>query len=106
MKFTLPEAPGGSSGVYLVIIPFSRMSMAGREAGSPGELIAGHMDQAKSQRAAGEVAAVISFQSTVSTQQRPAPCLSALRLVCFLHTSVEQERIKPARSKVVFNNLS
>ena len=44
--------------------------MAGREAGPPGELIAGHVDQAKSQWAAGEVAAVVSFWSTVPTQQR------------------------------------
>jgi len=47
------------------------MSVAGRKAGSPGELIAGHTDQAKSQRAAGEVAAVISFQLPVPPQQRP-----------------------------------
>jgi len=33
-------------------------------------LIAGHTDQAKSQRAAGEVAAVISFQSTFHPEQR------------------------------------
>ena len=71
MKFTVPGAPGDSSGVCLVIIPFSSTSMAGREAGSPGELIAGHTDQAKGQWATGEVAAVISFQSTVPTQQRP-----------------------------------
>ena len=45
--------------------------MAGREAGSPGELIAGHTDQVKSQWAASEVAAVISFQSTFPPQQRP-----------------------------------
>ena len=45
--------------------------MAGREAGSPGELIAGHTDQVKSQWAASEVAAVISFQSTIPPQQRP-----------------------------------
>ena len=44
--------------------------MAGREAGPPGELIAGHVDQAKSQWAAGEVAAMVSFWSTVPTQQR------------------------------------
>ena len=43
----------------------------GRDAGSPGELIAGHMDQINGQWAAGEVAAVISFQSTVPPQQRP-----------------------------------
>ena len=45
--------------------------MAGREAGSPGELIAGHTDQAKSQWAAGEAAAVVAFQSTVPPQQGP-----------------------------------
>ena len=36
-----------------------------------------------------------------SAETRPALCLSALCLACFLHTSVEQERIKPARTKVV-----
>ena len=72
-----PGAPGDSSGVYLVSIPFSSMSMAGREAGSPGELIAGHRDQAKSQSAAGDVAAVISFQSTVPPQQRPDLALAS-----------------------------
>ena len=84
------------------------MSMAGRKAGSPGELIAGHTDQAKSQRAAGEVAAVISFQSTVAAQQRPdlPLILPALCLACFLNTSVEQERTEPARTKVVCSTLS
>ena len=43
--------------------------MSRREAGLPGELIAGHMDQAKSQWAAGEVAAVISFWSIVPTSR-------------------------------------
>ena len=47
------------------------MSMVGREAGPPGELIAGHVDQAKSQRAAGEVAAVVSFWLTIPPQERP-----------------------------------
>ena len=70
-RFTLPGAPGGSSGGYLGIIPFTSTSRVGREAGSPGELIAGHTDQAKSQWAAGEAAAVISFQSTIPPQQRP-----------------------------------
>ena len=44
--------------------------MARREAGLLGQLIAGHMDQAKGQWAAGEVAAVISFQSIIPLQQR------------------------------------
>ena len=45
--------------------------MVGREAGSPGELIAGHMDQTKGQWAAGEVAAVVSFWLTIPPQERP-----------------------------------
>ena len=61
----------------------------GKYAGSPGELIAGHMDQTNGQWAAGEVAAVISFQSTVPPQQRPDLPLSPSPLVCFLNTSVE-----------------
>ena len=69
------------------LFQFTSTSMAGREAGSPGELIAGHVDQAKSQRAAGEVAAVISFQSTLSSAEtRPAPRLVALHLVFVFST--------------------
>ena len=41
-----------------------------REVGSPGELIAGHVDQAESERAS-EVAAGTSFRSMVLNQQRP-----------------------------------
>ena len=47
---------------YLVIIPIHQHEHDKKRAGLPGQLIAGHMDQAKSQWAAGEVAAVISFQ--------------------------------------------
>ena len=43
----------------------------------PGQLIAGRVDQAKSQWAAGEAAAVLSFQQTVHTQQRPELLLSS-----------------------------
>ena len=46
---------------YLVIIPIHQHELGEKGAGLPGQLIAGHMDQAKSQWAAGEVAAVISF---------------------------------------------
>ena len=87
-------------GVYLVIIPISQHEHGGREAGSPGELTAGHTDQAKSQWAAGDVAAGISFQSTAP------PRLPALHLACFLNTSVEQERTEPARTKVMCTTLA
>ena len=55
---------------YLVIIPIHH-EPGKKGAGVSGQLIAGHMGQAKSQWAAGEVAAVISFQLTLPTQQRP-----------------------------------
>ena len=87
-------------GVYLVIIPIFQHEHGGREAGSPGELTAGHTDQAKSQWAAGDVAAGISFQSTAP------PRLPALHLACFLNTSVEQERTEPARTKVMCTTLA
>ena len=45
---------------YLVIIPIHH-EPGKKGAGVSGQLIAGHMGQAKSQWAAGEVAAVISF---------------------------------------------
>ena len=47
---------------YLVIIPIHQHENGKKGAGLPGQLIAGHMDQAKNQGAAGEVAAVISLQ--------------------------------------------
>ncbi|KAG5198085.1 hypothetical protein JEQ12_007775 [Ovis aries] len=40
-----------------------------------------------------------------SAETRPARRLPALRLVCFLNTSVEQERTKPARTKIAINNF-
>ena len=61
-RSTLPGAPGDSSGGCLVIIPIHQQEHGEEGAGLPGQLIAGYMDQAKSRRAAGEVAAVISFQ--------------------------------------------
>ena len=47
---------------YLVIIPIHQHEHGKKGAGLLSQLIAGHMNQAKSQWAAGEVAAVISFQ--------------------------------------------
>ena len=81
-RFTFPGAPGASSDVYLVITPIHQDEHGG-EVGLPGELIAGPTDQAKSQWAAGEVAAVL-FQSAIPTQLRPdlplvfQPCTSCL----------------------------
>ena len=54
---------------YLVIIPIHQHKHDKKRAGLPGQLIAGHMDQAKSQWAAGEVSAVLSFQQSVHAQQ-------------------------------------
>ena len=54
-----------------MIIPFSSTSMAGREAGSPGELIAGHTDQAKGQWATGEVAAERRREDLVDHRKAP-----------------------------------
>ena len=46
--------------------------MARREAGLPGELIAGHMDQEKSQWAAGE-AAVIFWPTVPASREQTCP---------------------------------
>ena len=82
------------------LLKFTSTSMEGREAGSHGELNAGHMDQTKIQWAVGEVAAVFACQSTVPPQQRPDLPSSPSPLVCFLNTSVEQERTKPVGTMV------
>lgn len=77
-----------------------------REAGSPCGLTAGHMDQANSQWAAGEVAAMTSFRSTRPTQQKPdLPRLPALHLECFLSSSAGQEGLH-CRTNVVHATLS
>ena len=47
---------------YLVIIPIHQHEHGKKGAGVPAQLIAGHTNQTKSQWAAGEAAAVISFQ--------------------------------------------
>ena len=47
---------------YLAIIPIHQHNHGEKGADLPGQLIAGHMHQAKSQWAADEVASVISFQ--------------------------------------------
>ena len=45
-RFTFPGAPGEPSGGYLVITPMFQHIQVSREAGSPGELIPGHRNQA------------------------------------------------------------
>ena len=55
---------------YLVLILIHQDKHGGKGAGLPGKLIAGHVGQTKGQRAAREVAAMISFQSAVPAQQR------------------------------------
>ena len=47
---------------YLVIIPIHQHKHGKKGADLSGQLIAGHMDQAKNQWAAEEVASAISFQ--------------------------------------------
>ena len=71
---------------YLVLTVIHQDKHGGKGAGLPGKLIAGHTGQTKGQRAAGEVAAMISCPC--SAENRPGPLLPALRLVCFLNTSV------------------
>ena len=83
---------------YLVIFPIHQHKHGKRRTGLSGQLIAGHMNQAKSQWAAGEGAAVLSFQ-----QQRPdLPSSPAQRLVCFRGTSAGQQKTETASPKVVF----
>ena len=47
VSFPLPGPPGDASMHYLVVIPFTSMSVMVQEAGLLGELIAEHMDQEK-----------------------------------------------------------
>ena len=53
---------------YLVICPIYQHLRLSRETGIPGELFPGYRDQAYSQRAAGVFVAVISFLSTLSSE--------------------------------------
>lgn len=106
-RFTLPGSPETSHVGYLVFILIYQDKHGGKVAGLPGKLITGHMGQTKGQRAAGEVVAMISFQSAVLAQQRTDLALFfQLCVWCFLNTSVGQERTKPARTKVVCPALS
>ena len=74
-----------------------------REAGSPGELIPGHRDPAKSQWAAGEVAALLSFPSTLSSEEnRAAPRLPDQLSLVSQHLSGTE----PARTEVVCSSLA
>ena len=92
----LETPPGG----YLEIIPmFQHIFRLSREAGSPGELIPGHRDRAKSQWAAGEVAAVLSFRSTLSSKEnRAAPRLSA-QLSCVFSTPQRDKKDRACQNQ-------
>lgn len=82
-RFPLPGA-WRLSGGYLAIIPIYQHTVE-QEAGSPCGLTAGHMDQANSQWAAGEVAAMTSFRSTgpIASRNQTCPRLPALHLSVF-----------------------
>ena len=70
-----------------------------REAGASGELIPGHRNQAKSQWAAGEVAAVLSFQSTLSSEEnRAAPRLS-VQLFCVFSATQQDKKDRACQNQ-------
>ena len=58
---------------YLVIIPVHQHEHDKKRAGLPGQLVAGHMDQVKSQWAAGEVL-LLSPSSRLSILSRDRTC--------------------------------
>ena len=61
---------------YLVIIPVHQHEHDKKRAGLPGQLVAGHMDQVKSQWAAGEVL-LLSPSSRLSILSRHQTCPSS-----------------------------
>ena len=110
------DFPGKSTGVgchclllscgYLVIIPVYQNEHGGK-GGRFTELVDCRAHgSGKSQWATGEVAAVISFQSTVPTQRKADPALIFQPCVWCVFSTVEQKRTKPARTKVVCSTLS
>ena len=76
-----------------------------REAGSPDELIAGHMDRGRSQRAAGEVAAVFFIRLTISTQEKPDLPLVFLPCICCIFSAFQWDKKGPSLQELnsVFN---
>ena len=69
IRFTFPGAHGDSSGGLLGNLSnLPAPSFEYIETGIPGELFPGYRDQAYSQRAAGVFVAVISFLSTLSSE--------------------------------------
>lgn len=91
---------------YLVFILIYQDKHGGKVAGLPGKLITGHMGQTKGQRAAGEVVAMISFQSAVLAQQRTDLALFFQLCVWCVFSTPQWGRTKPARTKVVCPALS
>ena len=77
-----------------------------REAGSPGELIPGHRDQAKSQWAAGEVAAVISSSRLSPPKITELPFVFQPSSPVFSQHLSGARKTEPARTKVVCSPLA
>ena len=98
VRFPMPGAPGDSSGELPGHFPIYQQEPGKKGAGLSGQLIAGHMGQAKSQWAAGEGVAMLSFQQTVHAQQRPDPTLvsSPASSVISQHRSGTKEPGTPA----------
>ena len=96
----LPETPQVG---YLVIIPIHQHEHDKKGAGLPGQLIAGHMDQAKSQKAAGCCCDLVPVDGLY--YQRPELPLVFQPSVCcvFMTTKRNNQRLKCKHQGGVFN---
>ena len=91
---------------YLVITAIHQHENGKKGAGLPGQLIVGHMDQAKSQKVAVCCCDLVTVDRPYSAETRPAPRLPAQCLVCFHSTSAGQQKTETANTKVVCSTLS
>ena len=88
---------------YLVITAIHQHENGKKGAGLPGQLIVGHMDQAKSQKVAVCCCDLVTVDRPYSAETRPAPCLPALCPTGFLSTSAGQEDRACQNQGCVFN---
>ncbi|XP_045019763.1 uncharacterized protein LOC123465231 isoform X1 [Bubalus bubalis] len=95
-RFSLPGAPGDSSGGYLSTIPpQQRPDLALVSQPCAWCVFCQHFSGTrKDQACKNQVDSLLQREQT-------SPSLPALRLACVLNTSVEQERSSPARAKCV-----